>query len=283
MGRRLMFLATMIAFIVLALAQVLVPSVGWLVVVRFLLGVPLGSDISNGYSYVMDAMPRGEREVVGNRWQFMFAIGQVMTLAVIALFLFGGLPPELLWRVTLGLGAFPALVILLLRRNLPEAAVWLIRRGRFREAKRIAGEMYGDALPMLPDSDVAVLRRGPTAFLADIRRDPLRWRATIYGWIACFSQAGEFSTFGFYLPVLFVMVGVSGVLGTNLVSMAVYSVAAVAGWIGPKLTPRIGERGLGIAGFAIVLVSLLAAAAALYGGQTRLLPFLAAAMLWGHY
>src|SRR6201995_5089853 len=44
-GRRVMFLSTMIMFIVFALAQAFVPSVGWLVVIRFLLGVPLGSDI----------------------------------------------------------------------------------------------------------------------------------------------------------------------------------------------------------------------------------------------
>ena len=40
-GRRVMFLVTMVMFIVLALAQAFVPSVGWLVVIRFLLGVPL--------------------------------------------------------------------------------------------------------------------------------------------------------------------------------------------------------------------------------------------------
>ena len=68
-GRRVMFLSTMIMFILLALAQAFVPNVGWLVVVRFLLGVPLGSDISNGYTYIMESMPKGEREVMGNRWQ----------------------------------------------------------------------------------------------------------------------------------------------------------------------------------------------------------------------
>src|ERR1700741_980984 len=48
-GRRVMFLMTMILFIILALAQAFVPSVGWLIVIRFLLGVPLGRDISTGY------------------------------------------------------------------------------------------------------------------------------------------------------------------------------------------------------------------------------------------
>ena len=282
-GRRIMFLATMILFIVLALAQAFVPDVAWLVVVRLILGVPLGSDISNGYTYIMESMPAGEREVMGNRWQFMFAIGQCITLAVIAAFIISGLSHELIWRVTLGLGAVPAAVILIMRHDLPETAVWLIRHGRFREAKAVAMSMYGDRLDMLPDEDVTVTKPSPAAFLADVRRDPIRWRATLFGWIACFAQAAEFSTFAFYVPVLFVMVGVSGILGTNLVTLALYIVAAISGWVGPLITPRIGQRGLSIAGFAIVLVALLIAAGALYTGHVAVLPFAAALMLWGHY
>jgi len=64
-GRRVMFLATMAMFIVLALAQAFVTSVGGLVLVRFVLGVPLGSDISNGYTYIMEPMRKSEREVMG--------------------------------------------------------------------------------------------------------------------------------------------------------------------------------------------------------------------------
>jgi MFS family permease len=282
-GRRVMFLSTMIMFIVFALIQAFVPSVGWLVVIRFILGLPLGSDIANGYTYIMESMPKGDREVMGNRWQFMFAIGQVMTLAVVVLFIVSDMPHPLIWRVVLGLGAVPALIILLMRHDLPETAVWLIRRGRFREAKRVSTQMFGDPLDMLPDRDIVVPHPRPTDFLADTRRDPIRWRATLYGWIACFAMSGEFSTFAFYLPTLFVMVGVSSVLGTSLVTMGLYVVAAISGWVGPLLTPKIGHRGISIWGFGIVLVSLLVAAGALYTGTTWLLPFAAAAMLWGHY
>jgi MFS family permease len=282
-GRRFMFLATMIMFIVLAIAQAFVTSVAALVVVRLFLGIPLGSDISTGYTYIMDAMPKGQREVMGNRWQFMFAVGEVLTLAVIAFFLILNLDHEWVWRITLGLGALPALVILILRHDLPETAVWLIRNGRVREAKRVALKMYGDPLDMLPDQDVEVAKPRAGEFLEDIRRDPIRWRATLYGWIACFAQGSEFSTFAFYLPVLFVMVGVSSILGTTFVTMALYVIAAISGWVGPLLTPRLGQRGISIAGFGIVFVSLLVAAAALYTGSKALLPFAAAAMLWGHY
>jgi MFS family permease len=283
LGRRLMFLATMVLFIVLALAQAFVSSVAALAVIRLLLGVPLGSDIATGYTYIMEMMPKGQREVMGNRWQFMFAVGQVLTLGVIAIFLILNLNHELVWRVTLGLGAVPALVILVLRHDLPETAVWLVRQGRFREAKEVATRMYDDKLDMLPDQDVKVTKPRPTAFLADIKQDPIRWRATLYGWIACFAQGSEFSTFAFYLPMLFVMVGVSSVLGTTVVTMALYVIAAISGWVGPLLTPKIGQRGISIAGFSIVFLSLLVAAAALYTGNKAVLPFAAAAMLWGHY
>jgi MFS family permease len=282
-GRRVMFLSTMILFIVLAIAQAFVPSVLWLAVVRLFLGIPLGSDISNGYTYIMDSMPKGTREVMGNRWQFMFAVGEVLALACIAVFMVADMPHETIWRVTLALGAVPAFVILVMRHDLPETAVWLIRHGRFREAKQVARQMFDDPLDMLPDEDIVVPKPRPTAFLADIRKDPIRWRATLYGWIACFAQGSEFSTFAFYLPVLFVMVGVSSLLGTDLVTMALYVIAAISGWVGPLITPKIGQRGIGIAGFAIVLVSLLVAAAALYTGNIAVLPFAAAAMLWGHY
>jgi MFS family permease len=282
-GRRFMFLATMVMFIVLALAQAFVTSVAALAIVRFFLGVPLGSDISTGYTYIMDAMAKGQREVMGNRWQFMFAVGEVLVLAVIAVFLIFNLDHEWVWRITLALGAAPALVILILRHDLPETAVWLIRNGRLREAKQVALQMYGDPLDMLPDQDVEMIKPRPSEFLKDIRQDSIRWRATIFGWIACFAQGSEFSTFAFYLPVLFVMVGVSSILGTTFVTMALYVIAAISGWVGPLLTPKIGQRGISIAGFGIVLVSLLVAAAALYTGAKAVLPFAAAAMLWGHY
>ena len=136
---------------------------------------------------------------------------------------------------------------------------------------------------MLPDEDIVGARPRAAEFLADTRRDTVRWRATLYGWIACFCQAAEFSTFAFYLPVLFLTLGVSSVLGNNLVLMGVYTFAAIAGWIAPLLLPKIGPRGIGAAGFGIVFLSLLAAAAAIYTKHPIIVPFAAAGMVWGHY
>ena len=281
-GRRAIFLGTMLAFIVLALAQAFVPGIVWLAVVRLVLGVPLGSDISNGYSYIMEVLPKGEREVVGNRWQLMFALGGLLGPATVALMLACGVRHDLVWRITLGLGALPALVIFVLRVHLPETAVWLVRQGRLREAKAVTARMYGDPIDFLPDRDVAVVKPRPAAFLTDLVRDPVRLRATLFGWIACFAQGSELSTFGFYLPVLFVLVGVAGPLGTELMLVGLSFLTIGAGLSGPALLPRIGQRGISLFGFSIVFVSLLVAAFALSTGQSVLLVAAAGAMMWGH-
>jgi MFS family permease len=283
LGRRVMFLATMAAFIVLGAAQGFVTSVEMLVVVRFVLGIALGADIATGFTYIMECLPKGRREVMGNRWQFAWSLGMVLSLIILLFFLMMGLNHSLTWRLTLGLGAVPALFILVLRKDLPETAMWLIRQGRFRDAKRVALQMYNDSLAMLPDADVTVTRPPVSEFIADTMRDPIRWRATRYGWLATFCQSAEFMTFGFYVPVLFVMVGISTLIGTNLILLAIAVFGSIGAWIMPQLTPRIGHRGVGMIGFGTVLASLLVSSFGLYTGLTAILPFAAAAMLWGQY
>jgi len=84
-GRKKVFIGTMVLFIVLALAQAFVRDVWDLIIVRLLIGVPLGSDISNGYAYIMESMSKGKREEMGSRWQFMFGLGEVFSILVITL------------------------------------------------------------------------------------------------------------------------------------------------------------------------------------------------------
>jgi MFS family permease len=283
LGRRAVFLGTMIMFIIFGAAQAFAPNMMVLGVIRFFLGIPLGSDIANGYTYIMEALPKGKREVMGNRWQFMFAFGEVIAGAVVALMYGLGLSPSILWRVALGLSAVPALVLFLLRFNLPETAVWLIQRGKFREARKVTMSMYGDPLAMLPDNDVQVQPPRVADFLADIWKDATKRRATLFGWISCAMQGLEFSTFAFYLPVLFVLVGVSGIMGTNLISIGLYILAAISGLVGPQITPRIGQRKLSIYGFGMVAVALIVTAIALHAGVLWIVPVAAAVMLWGHY
>ncbi|MBV9174206.1 MAG: MFS transporter [Chloroflexi bacterium] len=282
-GRRIMFLGTMIMFIVFAIAQSFAPNMEWLAAIRLLLGIPLGADIAVGYTYIMESMPAGKREAMGNRWQAMFAIGEVAAIVAVTAGFAAGIAPAILWRVALGLGAVPALILLLLRVSLPETAIWLIQKGRWHEAKEVTKQMYSDDLDMLPDQDVPMPNPKFTDFFRDVWSDETKRRASLFGWIASWAQALEFSTFAFYLPILFVLVGVSGILGTNLLTLAIYCVAIVSGLVGPQIVGNIGQRRLSMYGFGIVFVSLLVAGAAIAMNVLWIVPIAAAAMLWGHY
>lgn len=282
-GRRHVFLGTMIMFIIFGIAQAFAPNVAVLVVIRFILGIPLGADIANGYTYIMEYVQKGKREVMGNRWQFMFAVGEIASIAAVLILMSMNMSHELLWRVILGLSGVPAIALFVLRYNLPETVVWLIQHGKFVEAKQTAQKIYGDSLDMLPNVDQDIPKPRLGDFLKEIRKDNIKWRATLFGWLSGLAQGAEFATFGFYIPVLFVLLKVSGIFQTDLVTLALYIVAMISGWVGPMITPKIGQRNLSIAGFSISLVSLVAAAIAIFTNHLILIPFAAAAFLWGHY
>src|SRR3954465_12041568 len=85
LGRKGVFILTMILFIVLAIAQGFSQNIWDLIIIRFLIGIPLGSDIAHGDAYMMESMAKGAREKMGTRWQLMFGLGEVAAILVIAI------------------------------------------------------------------------------------------------------------------------------------------------------------------------------------------------------
>lgn len=283
LGRRAVFLTTMALFVVLATTQAFAQNMWQLVIIRFLLGVPLGSDIASGYTYIMESMPKGKREVMGNRWQGMFGLGEVACIIVVTIMFLSGMDHGLLWRIGLALGAVPALILFIMRLDIPDTALSLIQAGKFKQAKKVAKEMFNDPLDMLPDEDHHIQRPRTLDFLADIWKDPIRRRASIYAWISNAGQGIEFSAFGFYLPMILLLSGVSGLVGTNFFLAAIYILATISGFVAPVLTPKLGHRGISQWGFGGTFLSLLAAALFLQLGWKPLIPVAAASLMWFHY
>ena len=283
LGRRKVFLTTMASFVVLAIVQAFATSMWQLVIIRFLLGIPLGSDIATGYTYIMESMPKGKREVMGNRWQGMFGLGEVACIIAVTIMYLTGMDHSLLWRIGLALGAVPALILLIMLLDIPDTALSLIQACKFKQAKGVAEQMFNDPLDMLPNEDYHIPRPRTRDFLADIWKDPIRRRASIFAWISNAMQGIEFSAFGFYLPVILLLSGVSGITGTNLFTAAIYIIATVSGFVGPAITPKLGHRGISQWGFGGTCLSLLAAALFLHLGWKPLVPVAAASLMWFHY
>lgn len=291
LGRKRVFLLTMVLFIILAIVQGFSQNIVDLIVIRFLIGIPLGSDIANGYAYIMESMPKGKREMMGSRWQFMFGLGEVFSILVITVMYASGMDHTILWRVALALGAIPAFILLLARLNLPETPLSLIQRGHFVEAKQTSRELFDDPLDMLPNEDVEMIKPKVRDFLSVIWSDPVKKRATIFGWISNACQGAEFTAFGFYLPVILVSAGVgvtgavnnTNITGTNIVTAGIYILATISGFVAPLMLPRIGHRGVAMWGFGLAFAGLVIGAYALGSDIKWLIVIGACILMWGHY
>jgi MFS family permease len=288
LGRKRVFILTMILFIVLAIVQGFSQSILDLIIIRFLIGIPLGSDIANGYAYIMESMSKGARERMGARWQFMFGLGEVFSIVVITLMYITGMGHGVLWRVGLALGAVPALILLLARLDLPETPLSLINRGQFKKAKEVSLKLFDDPLEMLPDEDVVLEKPRVSDFLKVIWADPIKKRATIFGWISNACQGAEFTAFAFYLPVILVVAGVGvsstgNITGTNLVTAGIYVLATISGFVAPLMLAKIGHKGVSSWGFGLAFFGLVLGAFALKYDWKVVIVLAACVLMWGHY
>jgi MFS family permease len=141
---------------------------------------------------------------------------------------------------------------------------------------------------MLPDHDVTIEKAKVSDFLKVIWADPIKRRASIFGWISNACQGAEFAAFGFYLPVILVTAGVgvsssNNITGTNLVTALIFSIATVAGFLAPWMIRKTGHRGVAMWGYGLAFFGLLLGAFALHMDIKWLIVVGAIILMWGHY
>jgi SHS family lactate transporter-like MFS transporter len=218
-GRRPVLMGDVLAYSVLGFAAAFSPNLTVLLVLRFLFGVAMGGEWGIGASLALESVPAKSRGVVSGILQEGYPVG--FFLASIAnLFL-----PVLGWRGLMMLGIAPALLILLVRRNVKESPAF--------EAQRAAG---------------AGAARGPSLGQT-IRRE---WRRLLYCVLlmTCFNYFSH-GTQDLYPTFLKVQHKFEPWLVTTL-TIVLNLGAVVGGLVFGALSERIGRRR------AIVLAALLA-------------------------
>jgi MFS family permease len=149
-------------------------------------------------------------------------------------------------------------------------------------------ELFDDPLEMLPDEDVHLEKPKVGDFLKVMWADPVKKRATIFGWISNACQGAEFTAFAFYLPVILVVAGVGvsssgNITGTNLVTAGIYVLATISGFVAPLMLSRVGHRGLAMWGFGLAFIGLVVGAFALKYDWKIVIVLAACVLMWGHY
>src|SRR6202046_728481 len=144
LGRRNLFMVTLAVYLVgRGLTALTMARRGWIVFLsatRVLAGMGIGGEyaaINSAIDEMIPARYRGRIDLAinGTYWAGAF-IGTLVTLWVL-----NHLAPGLGWRIAFIVGPVLALVIIYVRRNLPESPRWQIMRGRAAEAEATIREI----------------------------------------------------------------------------------------------------------------------------------------------
>ncbi|HEV2660085.1 MAG TPA: MFS transporter, partial [Ktedonobacteraceae bacterium] len=119
-GRRSIYGFTLIVLAVGALASALAPSIIWLLVFRFILGLGIGGDYPLSATLMSEYANRRDRGKLITMVFSMQGLGLVLGPLVALILLSSGLDRDLIWRIMLALGAVPALATFYLRRQIAE-------------------------------------------------------------------------------------------------------------------------------------------------------------------
>ncbi|WP_042431347.1 MFS transporter [Streptacidiphilus anmyonensis] len=136
LGRRRVYGLEAVLMITGALVSALAPNFVVLLVGRLVLGIGIGGDYpASGVIMTEYANARNRGRLVGLTFIF-YVFGQVSAYLVSLLVVAVGVPDDLAWRLILGLGVLPSLLVLHQRRHMPESPRWTAHSGDPARAAR---------------------------------------------------------------------------------------------------------------------------------------------------
>ncbi len=118
-GRRPILMLDILLFSVFELASAFAPSLTALLILRTLFGFAMGGEWGLGASLTMEIIPEKSRGIVSGLLQEGYACGSLLAALVFGLFF-----DSIGWRGMFIVGFIPALLVLYIRRHVPESPVW---------------------------------------------------------------------------------------------------------------------------------------------------------------
>ncbi|MBV8760153.1 MAG: MFS transporter [Deltaproteobacteria bacterium] len=134
-GRKRLFLVTLALYLAATALSGLAPTFGVFLVLRFFAGAGIGGEyaaINSAIDELVPARIRGQVDLAinGSYWVGI-GMGAGLTLLVLDPAI---LPITVGWRVSFGLGAVLGLIVLVVRRHVPESPRWLLLHGYTQKA-----------------------------------------------------------------------------------------------------------------------------------------------------
>ena len=257
-GRRRVIIVTAILFAVGAIGASLAVNVAMIVGFRLIIGIAIGVASYTAPLYISEISPPQARGALVSLNQLMITCGIVVSYLVDYALSLG----QSEWRWMFGLGAIPAIILIIGMIALSESPRWLVSKNRDEEARKVLSHV-------LPSQDVekeiATIRSSLTVKEGS-------WKDLLEPWIrpalvvgialAFFQQVTGINTIIYYAPTIFEFAGFEShkvsILATVGVGVVNVVMTLVAIWfidrVGRKPLLYIGMTGmaisLGILGFA---------------------------------
>ncbi|WP_327065864.1 MFS transporter [Kitasatospora sp. NBC_01250] len=170
-GRKKLFMLTLVVYLTATAVTAFSWTAWFFFLCRFFTGFGIGGEyaaINSAIDELIPARVRGRVDLIinGSFWVGA-AIGAFASIALLNTALFA---TDIGWRLAFAIGVALGLVILLVRRHVPESPRWLFTHGRGEEAdqlvdeiERTVTEQTGEPLPA-PEGWVTVREQGPVSF-----------------------------------------------------------------------------------------------------------------------
>lgn len=270
LGRRRVYGLEAVLMIIGALASAFAPDFIGLVIARVVLGIGIGGDYPASGVIMTEYANRCNRgRLVGLTFLF-YVFGQVAAYVVALVILGLGTSPGLSWRLILGVGAIPSLLVLWNRRHMPESPRWtLVVAGDAEQAAKDLSAFSGSAVR----ADTA--DRSPASVTLWNALRSRSFRLTLLG------TAGGWFFFNVAVygnsvsqPLLINSIAPHTSIVTNMAINAALVVcfSLIAALVGLALLDRIARKSLQMIGFGLSALSM-ALIAAIPGLTSTVTPF----------
>ena len=235
-GRRFTYQVNLLVFGLASFAAAFAQDMPQLIICRFVQGLGLGAEIVVGYSTLTEFVPPATR----GRWLAFMAFLTVCGFPVTAILSYL-IIPTWGWRPMFVIAGIGSLIVLYLRKNLPESPRWLEAQGRTAEAEALMQAIEKDvsatagALP-----PPAVAAPVPQLSAAAMFKPPILQRLLVGSWVLITINTLIFG-FVIFLPQFFLRQGltITNSLGYTVVLAGASLVGCACGAV---LSDTVGRR-----------------------------------------
>jgi putative MFS transporter len=249
-GRRLIFTSSLLWYTAATVVMAFQHTAQGIVLWRMIAGVGIGVELVTIDTYVTELMPRALRGRA-------IALSQIVgftALPAVALLSWWLVPQKPFgldgWRWVVLAGSVGAIFVWFIRRGLPESPRWLMARGKFNEAERVAAAMEAHVRGDIEREEADESRKPratPAALFAsrpaetrgsllELARPPYRKR-TLMLMVFNFFQTIGYYGFASWVPTLLIATGI-----TTTSSLQYSFLIALSAPLGPLLAYRVADR-----------------------------------------